>query len=231
MKIKKLYVVTLCNPVEIYWHIRWRFFFFPISSVVIWPKTEAVLFSSRRRTQPSIFATAVGGTSWSSLRWEFSRWLDRSGLRHGLSTPDKCTRGSVFKMTFSSQVWDKKLKLHFQCPQTRRWNGVMQIKLTWPLLYLSCREFLYRKSTAKDSPVLTKSVLSFRFQQVIKKFTDEILSLTGDIFQRSETRYELIVSFYIMSSFWGQFHWYFKCEKHFYSLKNRFIFCTSSDAL
>lgn len=47
--------------------------------------------------------------------------------------------------------------------------------------------FLYSEPTAKGSPVLTKSVLSFRFQQVIKKFAVEMLSLTHDIFKRSET--------------------------------------------
>jgi hypothetical protein len=83
-----------------------------------------------------------------------------------------------------------------------------------------------------QSSSLNKCVLSYRLQQIIKKIADGILSLTDYIFKRSEARYELFVSLYIMSFLGGQFHWYFECEKHFYSLKDRFFFFySSSDTL
>ena len=52
----------------------------------------------------------------------------------------------------------------------------------------------------------------------------EFLSLTDDIFKRSEARYELIVSLYIMSFFWGSISLIFRVWKTFLLSKEQILF-------
>ena len=153
------------------------------------------VISSSQRTRLATSATAERDTSWQFIGmarqgWS-STWTWQTSQTH--------KKPGIFKMTlfFPTQVWDeKKWSYTSQCPQSRGWNGVLQIKLSmaFTLSFLQGFFFLWTISwAAEDSPVVNKRGLSIRLQLVIKKIADGILSLTEDIFKRSEASYELIV--------------------------------------
>jgi hypothetical protein len=186
--------------------------------------------SSSQRTRPSTSAAAIRDTSCSSFGW-----LDRAGLRRGLGKLHKYTRNPVFlKWPFFRLRYEtKKLKLHFQCPQTRGWIGVVQIKLSVVFTLSFYRTFFVQdifSGWGQSNVQQMRSFLSFAASNKEDRWWNS--ELNSRHFQKiwSEVRTHCLLVYYVFLL--GSISLIFRVWKTFLLSKEQTLFFhSSSDTL
>lgn len=158
-------------------------------------------------------------------------WLDRSDLRRGLGKLHKHTRNPVF--FFPTQVWDEKTKAVLpSVPQTRGWNGVLQIKLSMAFTLSFLQDFFVDdvfSDGGQSSCQQARSFLSFIASNKEDRWWNS--ELNRGYFQKiwSELWTHCLVVYYVFLS--GSISLIFRVWKAFLLSKEQIFFHSSSDAL